>query len=69
MARTHTVASFPWGGTSISACQRTILKVYKTLEILKIKVLEIKAKAFKVKSLKLKVLMIKVRKHEGPTGA
>src|ERR1700733_13344571 len=69
MARTHTAASFPWGGTSISPCQRTILKVYKTLEIPEIKVLEIKPKAFNVKGLKLKVLTIKIRKHRGPTEA
>jgi hypothetical protein len=69
MARTHTAASFPWGGTSILACRRTILKVYKILEILEIKVLEIKGKAFKVKGLKLKGLTIKVRKHRRPTEA
>ena len=69
MARTHTAASFRWGGTSISACRPTILKVYKILEILEIKVLEIKAKAFKIEGLKPKVLTIKARKQGGPTGA
>ena len=69
MARTHTAVSFPWGGTSISACRRAILKVYKILEILEIKVLEIKAKALKLKGLKLKVLTTKARKQGGPTGA
>jgi hypothetical protein len=69
MARTPTAASFPWGATSTSACQCTIMKVYKILGILKVKVLEIKAKAFKVKGLKLKVLTIKVRKQRGPTVA
>jgi hypothetical protein len=58
----RTVASFPWGGTSISACQPTILKVYRMLGILKIKVLEFKI--FRSKALK-----IKIRRHAGATGA
>ena len=58
----RTVASFPWGGTSISACQLTILKVYRMLGILKIKVLEFKI--FRIKALK-----IKIRRHAGATGA
>ena len=58
----RTVASFQWGGTSISACQLTILKVYRMLEILKTKVLEFKT--FKIKSVK-----IKIRRHAGATGA
>ena len=58
----RTVASFPWGGTSISACQLTILKVYRMLGILKIKVLEFKI--FRSKALK-----IKIRRHAGATGA
>src|SRR3984885_3018305 len=69
MARTHTAVSFRWGGTSISACRRAILKVYKILEILEIKVMEIKPKAVKIKGLKLRGLTIKVRKHWGRTGA
>ena len=69
MARTHTAASFQWGGTSISACQRTTLKVYKIWQILEIKVLEIKGKAFKVKGLALKGLTIRARKRRGPTRA
>jgi hypothetical protein len=69
MARMRTAASFPWGATSISPWQRTILKVYKILETLEIKVLEIKGKAFKVKGLTFKGLTIKVRKHGGPTEA
>jgi hypothetical protein len=58
----RTVASFQWGGTSISACQLTILKVYRMLVILKIKVLEFTL--FKIKALK-----IKSRRHAGATGA
>jgi hypothetical protein len=58
----RTVASFQWGGTSISACQLTILKVYRMLEILKSKVLE--SKIFKIKSLE-----IKIRRHAGATEA
>jgi hypothetical protein len=59
----RTAASFPLGGTSISASQLTILKVYKILEILRIKVLKIKIKIFKVKG-----RPIKIRKHAGATG-
>jgi hypothetical protein len=57
-----TVASFQWGGTSISACQLTILKVYRMLVILKIKVLE-----FTI--LRIKSLKIKIRRPAGVTGA
>jgi hypothetical protein len=58
----RTVASFQWGGTSISARQLTVLKVYRMLGILKTKVLEFKI--FRIKSLK-----IKIRRHAGATGA
>ena len=58
----RSVASFQWGGTSISACQLTILKVYRMLGILKVKVLEFKI--FKIKARK-----IKIRRHAGATGA
>lgn len=60
----RTVASFPWGARSISASPLTISKLYKILEILRIKVLKIKMRIFKIKGRE-----IKVRKHAEATGA
>ena len=54
----RTAASFRLAGRSISASPLTILKVYKLLEIPKIKVLEFKI--FTIKGLK-----IKIRRHTG----
>jgi hypothetical protein len=59
----RTAASFRLGGTSISACPLTILKVYKALAILQIQVLRIKVKFFKIKGLTFKGLKIKVQRR------
>ena len=65
----RTAASFRLGGTWISACPLTILKVYKVLAILEKQVLRIKVKFFKIKGLRFKGLRIKARKNVGATAA
>jgi hypothetical protein len=60
----RTAASFRLGGTLISARRLTILKLYKILEILRIKVLKIRIRIFAIKR-----CAIQIRKHAGAMGA